>query len=165
MEFCFAAERTLGKLVKWLRVLGFDTLYEPEQTPLCFSELEPKRILLTRRTSCRDKTWDGHRFVVIRSDHYWDQLIEVIRATEITVASIRPFTRCIRCNTPLRSIKKMELQGKVPDYIWETHNTFKTCRRCRRIYWAGSHIERSAERIKGLFIDTDGKNDQKNGEI
>lgn len=150
MELCFAAEKTLGRLAKWLRILGYDTLFEPDLPAGYFMLLEPNRLLLTRRTPCRQ-----HRtvnpYLVIRTDHYWDQLGEVIRAAGMKAESIQPFSRCIRCNSAIISANKADLQGKVPDYIWETQDGFKTCQGCQRIYWPGSHIERSMERIRCLF--------------
>ncbi|MEW6672649.1 MAG: Mut7-C RNAse domain-containing protein [Thermodesulfobacteriota bacterium] len=150
MELCFAADKTLGRLAKWLRLLGFDTLYEPGFQAEDSSGLEPNRILLTRGAPDRRNRRDNP-CIVIRSDHYRDQLAEVVRALGLTSASIRPFSRCIRCNSAIMPAGKEGLQGKVPDYIWETHDAFKICQGCQRIYWPGSHIERSLERIGCLF--------------
>jgi uncharacterized protein with PIN domain len=150
MEVCFAAEKTLGKLAKWLRILGFDTLYEPDLPVGYFSGLEPNRMLLTRRALCRQSRTDNP-YVMIRTDHYWNQLIEVVKAAGIRAESIQPFSRCICCNSAIMPANKADLQGKVPDYVWETHDVFRICQRCQRIYWAGSHIERSMERIRCLF--------------
>ena len=150
MGVCFAAEKTLGRLAKWLRILGFDTLYEPDLPAGYFGGLESSRLLLTRRATGRQGR-TGNPYVVIRTDHYWDQLGEVIQAVGMTAESIQPFSRCIRCNSAIISANKADLQGKVPDYIWETHDVFRICQRCQRIYWSGSHIERSMERIRCLF--------------
>jgi len=150
MGLCFAAEKTLGKLAKWLRILGFDTLYEPDLPEGLFKDFEPERILLTRRHPIRQES-TGHSHVVIRSDHYWEQLLEVVRAVGITAESIRPFSRCIRCNSAIGPAAKAGLQGKVPDYIWETHDVFRVCPGCRRIYWPGSHMEHGMGRIRSLF--------------
>ena len=150
MELCFAAEKTLGRLAKWLRILGFDTLYEPDLAAGYFSGLEPNRTLLTRRAPFPLGRIDTPH-VVIRADHYWDQLVEVVQAAGITAESIRPFSRCIRCNSAIMPSGKADLQGKVPDYVWETHDVFRICRGCQRIYWSGSHVERSMEKIRSLF--------------
>jgi len=124
MELCFAVEKTLGRLAKWLRILGFDTLYEPDLPAGYFSGLEPSRLLLTRRTPCRQsRTVNPH--LVIRTDHYWDQLAEVIQAVDMTAESIQPFSRCIRCNSAIISANKSDLQRKLPDYNLETHDVFR----------------------------------------
>jgi len=150
MNLCFAADKTLGRLAKWLRILGFDTLYDPGLPAGCFSNLEPNRMLLLRNAPLRRDPKE-YPYIVIRSDHYWEQLVEVIQAAGITPGLIRPFSRCIRCNATIISAKKEDLQGKIPDYVWQTHDRFCICQGCQRIYWAGSHIERSMERIRCLF--------------
>jgi len=150
MELCFAADKTLGKLAKWLRILGFDTTYDPDLPAGCFGELEPERVLLTRRSDFR-KGRRENPYLVIRSDNYWKQLAEVVKALDITAESIRPFSRCISCNAITRSADKADLQGKIPDYVWETHDEFRSCPECHRIYWAGTHIEHSLERFRSLF--------------
>lgn len=150
MDFCFAAESSLGKLVKWLRILGFDTLYEPDCKEEVFRLLEPGRILLTRQAIKHHKP-SVPRCIRICSDHYTKQLLEVIRVLGIGPATIKPFSRCIRCNTAITLVEKEGLQGKVPDYIWETHDKFKICYGCQRIYWSGSHFKRAKEKIQTLF--------------
>lgn len=151
MDFCFAADHTLGKLAKWLRILGFDTFYPVDIDIKFLNSLEPDRIILTRRTLCRPEGHTEIPVVVIRSDHYWEQLLEVVRAVGMRAESIRPFSRCICCNSAIQPAVKADLQGKVPDYIWETNDFFRICPGCRRIYWSGSHVERSMERIRSLF--------------
>lgn len=151
MRLCFAADETVGRLAKWLRILGFDTWFEPDMPAGSFSGLEPDRILLTRRGSNRLQDRSDHPCVVIQSDHYRHQLLEVIRAVGMTADCIQPFSRCIRCNAATAAADKSDLQEKVPDYVWETHDVFSICPACRRVYWKGSHIERSMERIRRLF--------------
>jgi uncharacterized protein with PIN domain len=147
----FIAESTLGKLAKWLRILGFDTLYEPHvpgREPV--DTREGRRIFLTRtkRVAIRE---DSHNLIFITSNHPFDQLKEVIQALEIKAEDIQTFSRCIRCNTTIREIGRNDVQGKVPDYVWESHDTFHTCDQCRRIFWSGSHIEHSIEIIKRII--------------
>ena len=74
MNYCFAADRTLGKLLKWLRILGFDTIFESGISNKRFYEsLEPERVLLTRTAANRDRFTD-RRLVFIEADHVRDQL-------------------------------------------------------------------------------------------
>lgn len=89
--------------------------------------------------------------IFITSNHPFEQLREVVSALDIEKEDIRPFSRCIKCNTSIRRVEKNAVRGKVPDYIWETQDTFLTCSHCRRIYWSGSHIQRSRDIIQRLF--------------
>ena len=81
MEVCFAAEKTLGKLAKWLRILGFDTLYEPDLPVGYFSGLEPNRMLLTRRALYRQSRTDNP----YRAQHGKDQMpVQRLNSDRIT---------------------------------------------------------------------------------
>jgi uncharacterized protein with PIN domain len=151
MRYCFAAERTLGKLAKWLRLLGFDTVFEAQNSSAgFFKSLQSERILLTRTRSVREQ-YDTRQHVFIRSDHVRDQIQQVIHELGIVFEDIRPFSRCLSCNVEISEIGKDAVSGLVPDYVWETHDIFHTCPECRRIYWAGSHLQHSMKRIEELF--------------
>jgi uncharacterized protein with PIN domain len=151
MNPCFAAEKTLGKLAKWLRLLGFDTFYEPEITAARFIEtLENDRIVLTRTQRIK-KLLVSTRFIFIESDHLEKQLNQVVRELGLKVADTHPFSRCLRCNIQIVTAEKDSLWGRVPDYIFQTHDLFQKCPKCGRIYWPGSHTQRSLEKIRTLF--------------
>jgi uncharacterized protein with PIN domain len=143
----FEAERTLGKLAKWLRLLGFDTRCESETGR---DENGRERILLTR-TRRRWQRSGQRRCLLIEADSPFEQLREVIRALSIEPGDIQPFSRCIVCNTPIAAVEKSAVRDRVPDYVWETQEVFRQCRSCLRVYWSGTHTERSRRCIAGLF--------------
>ena len=147
----FAAEKTLGRLARWLRLLGFDTIFESDvNSRVFFERLEPERTLLTRTRYVRKK-YGARRLIFIGSNDPFEQLKQVIGELELKPEDIRPFSRCLKCNIAIVEIDKDSVFGQVPDYIWETHQSFRRCNQCGRIYWAGTHIKRSMERIKELF--------------
>jgi uncharacterized protein with PIN domain len=150
-DICFTAEATLGKLAKWLRILGFDTLYSPDVLRKeRINDRKKNRILLTR--TARNRNRDTLQpLVFITSNNPFEQLEEVVKELDLVASDIKPFSRCIRCNTRINQVDKDAVYGKVPDYIWQTHDKFQTCRQCRRIYWAGSHTRQSFEIIRQLF--------------
>ena len=151
MAFCFAADRTLGKLAKWLRILGFDTNIQIDVAANRFyANLERERIVLTR-TGAIKKQYKAHRLVFITSNHLELQLRQVITEIGICPADTRPFSRCIHCNVPIVDAAPEDVCGLIPDYIYETHNEFRKCLQCNRIFWPGSHTRRSLERIEHLF--------------
>lgn len=151
MKPCFAVEKTLGKLAKWLRLLGFDTLYEPEIAAGPFIEiLENERILLTRTQRIKKK-WGSRKHIFIESDHLEQQLDQVARELGLKTADTRPFSRCLQCNVLIVAAEKDSVRGRVPDYIFETQDFFQKCPKCGRIYWPGTHIQRSLEKIRSLF--------------
>jgi uncharacterized protein with PIN domain len=151
MEHLFAVDRSLGTLAKWLRILGYDTIYEPEVSAGEFYDRsEVPRILITRSKEIQ-KAWGSHDHVFISSNPLVEQLQQVVAQIGITREDIRPFSRCIHCNLAIDKINKNEVYGLVPDYIWETHDAFNCCNQCKRIYWSGSHAERSMDMIKMIF--------------
>jgi uncharacterized protein with PIN domain len=148
---CFAAEKTLGKLTKWLRLLGFDTQYEPELSGKRFIEnLEKDRILLTRTRRIR-KQFASRKLIFVESDHLEEQLSQIFHELGLKASQTRPFSRCLQCNVPIIAVEKNSLWGRVPDYIFETHDHFKKCTECDRIYWHGSHTRRSLVKIQQLL--------------
>ena len=149
-EIRFTVEMTLEKLAKWLRILGFDTVYAANVAGEKLIDTTKGRILLTRTKRIRNMKTAKER-IFITSNHPFEQLREVVLALGITKEDIRPFSICIQCNASMRLVEKNTVRGKVPDYIWETRDTFHTCSHCRRIYWSGSHIRRSRDIIKRLF--------------
>ncbi|UCD79391.1 MAG: Mut7-C RNAse domain-containing protein [Desulfobacterales bacterium] len=151
MNFSFATDRTLGKLAKWLRLMGFDTICETDVSSNWFYEhLDETRVLLTRTGKIRQR-FAARRLIFIEANDLFEQLAQVVDDLAITFNEIRPFSRCIECNTPIVNIGKETVYGLVPDYVWETHDNFSLCRQCERIFWRGSHTERSMDRIKRLF--------------
>ncbi len=151
MTPCFAAEKTLGKLMRWLRLLGFDTLYESEKSGQRFIEtLEKERIVLTRTQRIREK-FASRKLIFVESDHWEQQLIQIFRELDIKAAQTRPFSRCLQCNVPIKALEKSSVWGRVPDYIFETHAHFKQCLECDHIYWPGSHTQRSLDKIQHLL--------------
>ena len=157
MDFRFVADRSLGKLAKWLRILGFDTRYESGAlSRLLFENQESERIFLTRTEKFREMSGE-QRIVFIKSNYPVDQLKQVINDVGITHEDLRPFSMCTPCNSPIEVIHKDSVAGRVPDYIWETHDAFRRCPQCERIYWSGSHTKRSMERIQTLFAKVHNK--------
>jgi uncharacterized protein with PIN domain len=151
MNYLFIVDKSLGTLAKWLRILGFDTLYEPEvSTGEFYAPAVDSRILVTRSKQIQ-KRWGDREHVFVSSNLLIEQLKQVVDQIGIGRDDIRPFSTCLHCNLPIDKIDKNEVYGLVPDYIWETHDAFNRCNRCRRIYWSGSHAERSLELIDRLF--------------
>ena len=151
MTLYFAADRTLGKLTKWMRILGFDTTFEIDASAELFYEHLPiDRIVLTR-TGTIKKQFSDHRLVFVTSNYLDVQLKQVIAEVDIRQPDTRPFSRCLHCNVPIVDADPDEVCGLIPDYIYETNKEFHKCLQCNRIFWRGSHTKRSLERIEHLF--------------
>ncbi len=146
----FIVDNMLGKLAKWLRILGFDTSYPKyaNDVELLFSSLSENRILLTRDTGLI-KRKNLKDYIFIQSDNWLDQLQEVIKAAKLIsyITEENFLTRCPLCNTKLKPIERKKVIGWVPHYVYCTNKEFAMCPSCKKIYWRGTHIEK----IKGII--------------
>lgn len=135
----FVADAMLGKLAKWLRILGYDVAYAPAShaDSLVKQAWGEKRVVLTRNHHL--PRIEGVKVLLIESDHWREQLGEVIRGFRLRPGRNR-FRRCILCNQRLVSLKKERAEGKVPDFVFSHFPSFLRCPECDRIYWQGSHL-------------------------
>ncbi len=148
----FTCDCMLGSLSRNLRMLGFDTIFSrcaDLQKTLCDAARQG-RILITRRSALAH----GDAPVpvcFIAHDRVQDQVIQVLRAHSITPDRLHPFTRCVVCNRPLNPVDKQKAAGKVPEYIFNTEDSFSECSSCGRIYWRGTHYSNMQKKIEDLF--------------
>ncbi len=147
----FIVDAMLGRLARWLRILGFDTWYfrHISDRELVHLHLETGRILLTRDTGLVRRRGIG-RHLLVGSDAWEEQLREVVEAFHLEVAPDRVLRRCLLCNRPLRPLGREEVAGRVPDYVAAREEAFRGCDACGRIYWRGTHRRRMAEVIERL---------------
>lgn len=151
MPTSFAVERTLGRLGKWLRLMGFDAILESDYPQGTFEgPIIKDRIFLTRtRRVFRSRS--GLKSVLVVANDPFEQLAAIIRQLDLRPEDMKPFSRCLRCNQPIVSVSKESVLGVVPDYVWETTSIFSRCLRCGRVYWPGSHTSRSLEKLNTIF--------------
>ena len=147
----FVADVHLKTLARKLRMLGFDTLYNPELDDRQLAEAAEKehRILLTRDLGLL-KRGNLSRGLFLRSQHPAEQLREVVSRLDL-LAKARPLTRCIRCNALLSVIPVQEADlGRLPEDICSRGGTVSRCAACGRLYWRGSHYTKMRKEIRGL---------------
>lgn len=149
MDIRFIADRNLGTLTKWLRILGYDTLYERGNADLDFlrKAAAEGRIALTRKRNLACRPHPAC-LVVVKADRTPDQLAEVLEALTIIPNPVKRMTLCLRCNKPLEAIPKETAEGLVPVYVYQKYRQFRRCPLCGRIFWPGTHRERVEERLK-----------------
>jgi hypothetical protein len=141
----FVVDSMLGKVAKWLRILGFDTRYERLESGARIDQYASEGWLLITR----NRRWCGRsRVLCIKANDSMEQLAEVIEAASIRCEEIRPLHRCVRCNRPLEAISRDLAVGVVPDYVFETNTIFHRCPDCRRVYWPGTHPRRMMEQLR-----------------
>ena len=141
----------LGKLVKWLRVIGQDVIYGPHLTGygLIRAARRENRLILTRDRGLKKK--NPPKFIFIESDRYGEQLRQVIETCNLSPWD-KLFTRCLDCNSLLRPRSKESVQDIVPPYVFSTQEEFSECPQCRRVYWPATHHERMVEELKKIVL-------------
>ena len=138
------ADAMLGRLAKWLRALGYDTLYwRGDDAGLVRLAMVEDRLLLTRDTRLPSRLPVG-RSLLIESDHYDEQLRQVVSRFGLPP---RMGHRCLRCNLLLEPADKAALRSQVPEFVWNHHDRFARCPGCLRIYWEGTHYARMMETL------------------
>ena len=148
---CFAADRMLGKLAKWVRVLGYDVVYLRQAGDAEIrARLREGRILLTRDRRARPWHKQGKVFVV-KANNPEGQFREVVLGLGLAILDHALFSRCLRCNSVLETVSREEVREHVPEYIWQTHHQFHQCGDCGRFYWTGSHSERMRQRLNEIL--------------
>jgi len=138
----FVADVHLGGLARYLRMLGFDTLYDEtyRDAQIAAISARDRRIVLTR-----DRDLLMHRVIThgrfVRATRVREQLIEVVAAIDLS-GRFSPFTRCMECNTELAPVSRDTVQHRLPADTLNVFTQFSQCSACERIYWQGSHYRR-----------------------
>jgi hypothetical protein len=145
VEMKFIVDGMLGRLAKWLRILGYDTTYFPDldDDQLVRRARAEGRLLLTRDGGLARRR--GLQCLLIESDHLEEQLGQMV--AELALTGGHPFSRCPLCNMLLQKVEKPELEGRVPPHIFRTHKDFSLCPNCDRIYWPGTHWAKMREKL------------------
>lgn len=135
----FVADNHLGKLARFLRLLGFDTSYDQKwpDPELVSISVREGRVLLTRDVELLKHRKLTHGYYV-RATEPREQIVEVIRRFHLEEA-VDPFTRCMNCNGLLLEVDKTEVADEVPPRTRESVENYKRCTKCGQLYWPGSH--------------------------
>lgn len=154
----FVADVMLGRLARWLRALGYDTLYfrdAPDRRLLAVALAEGRR-LLTRDVALARRAREAG--LLVRAEGLDAQIEEVAQACGL--AGRRALSRCLECNGLLAPSSPAAVRGRVPPYTFATQREFWTCAGCDRVYWAGTHVEGIQRRL-GRVLETveDGRGD------
>jgi hypothetical protein len=150
----FITDVNVGKLGKWLRLMGYDTLFFDEQDDglMVKAAIAQGRIILTKDSEFMKRraiSTGRVKAVLVGSDRPDQQLSTVINTLELT-KEYRPFTRCLKCNSMLISRSKHEVEGSVPERVYEKQEQYMQCPSCRRIYWKGTHWQAMSGKLSRL---------------
>ena len=147
----FVLDTHLGRLMAYLRMLGFDTLYQNDYMDQELAQISRRegRILLTRDRGLLKRSIVTHGYCVRETDPR-RQLVEVLRHFDL-FGAIEPFRRCIRCNGLLRPVSKRVVSDRLPPKTQQYYDEFRICQDCDQIYWKGSHYQRMQQFVERIL--------------
>lgn len=147
----FIVDAMLGRLARWLRILGSDVAFEIDipDAVLVRRALEEERVILTRDRALTEE-WRVPRILIVESEAPLTQLQQVVGAFGLDWEA-RLFTRCSRCNTVLTAVTREHAAALVPPRILSEHERFLRCASCGRVYWGGSHSARMRQVLEGAL--------------
>ncbi|GAB3433647.1 Mut7-C ubiquitin/RNAse domain-containing protein [Massilia solisilvae] len=141
----FVADAHLGGLARFLRMAGFDTVYDNHIHDDEIAELAARegRVVLTRDRELLKRRTITHG-CYIHALKPEAQLRELFDRLDLS-ASVQPFALCLHCNLPVRAVDKASVADQLPPAVRAQHDEFTTCDCCGRVYWKGSHWKRMTD--------------------
>ncbi|MGA1824449.1 MAG: Mut7-C RNAse domain-containing protein [bacterium] len=142
-------DNMLGRLARWLRILGYDAVYSKSGIGCASTQTvnDPEAIILTRNTKLF-KNRGNKRALFIKDDYFQLQVRQVVQELGLHAVKNIFLSRCVECNETLSPIAKEDVEGKIPDYVFQTQSNFRQCKQCGRIYWQGTHYFQIENQLK-----------------
>jgi uncharacterized protein len=139
----------LARLARWLRLLGADVAWAPSLggADLLKRARAEGRVVLTRDKRLRT----APDALYLESNDFRGQLREVFAHFPFDPYS-RAFTRCLRCNSVLRSVPRDIVARRVPPFVYASFENFSECARCGRVYWSATHPQRAIGELRRIGI-------------
>ncbi len=147
----FIVDCMLGKLAKWLKILGFDTLFfsKIEDEELLSIARKDGRILLTKDTGLIQKAKDTET-LFLKSEEWPEQVQQVLQRFDLW-KKVHPHTRCIDCNVALKDLSKRDAKNLVSSFVFEHADSFALCPGCGKVFWRGSHFKDMEVQIEQIL--------------
>ena len=148
----FIVDSNVGKLTKWLRMMGYDTLFfnGSNDSGMVATALNEGRVILTRDTQIMKRrvvTSGQLKAILIQSDEPERQMQQTINTLNLD-CQFRPFAICLECNQPLLERSKQQIKDLVPLYVFQTQSQYMECPACHRIYWRGTHWQAMIRKLE-----------------
>ena len=137
----FVVDCMLGKLAKWLKILGFDALFfsKIEDDALLDIAADENRVLLTRDTRLIEKS-KRVKLLFIESENWRTQVEQVLDEFDLW-RDVKPNSRCIECNVRIKDLPREKAKNLVTPFVFENADTFALCPDCGRVFWRGTHLK------------------------
>ena len=137
----FVVDCMLGKLAKWLKILGFDAIFfnKIEDDALLEIARGEGRILLTRDTGLIERI-ENDKSLFIKRENWRTQVEQVLDQFDLW-KDVKPNSRCIECNVRVKDLPKEKAKNLVTPFVYENADTFALCPDCGRVFWRGTHLK------------------------
>ena len=167
MEITFIVDSNAGKLARWLRMMGYDTLFfsDIEDGHLVDMAMKEGRVVVTRDTQIAKRRVAANgslKMILSRDDDPKQQLLQVLKELNLDCRQLQ-FTRCLECNQRLVSRSKEEVKDLVPPYVFRTQTQYMQCLSCSRIYWQGTHWQRMKRALEEIAANSAGRAESRMG--
>ncbi len=154
MQIKFIVDNNVGKLAKWLRIIGYDTLLFKEKNDSKMIEiaLNEDRVILTKNSQIMKRrlvTNGKLKAVHIKYDEPKVQLRETVKILNLD-HHFNPFSLCLKCNQKLVPRNKEEMRDLVPPRVFEIQEQYMECPSCHRIYWHGTHWQAMVRELESI---------------
>jgi len=147
----FIADINLGDIVKYMRILGLDLYYDPLLSTREIIEISKRenRVILTKSRKFL-KFKDVSHGIFIRPGTTTEQIRRIIDCLDIK-DKIKPFSRCLRCNTLLNIVLKEKILDRIPPKTKEFCDEYVQCQSCDKIYWKGTHFINMKKAVRQIL--------------
>jgi len=154
----FIVDHNVGKLTRWLRIMGYDTLFfngenDSEMVARAYAD---GRIILTKDTEIMQRrviTYGHLNAILIKSEEPERQINQMINELDLD-CRFKSFSLCLECNQPLKVVCKEKVEDMVPAHVFQTQSEYMQCPACHRIYWKGTHWEVMNRKLDRLMEET-----------
>lgn len=148
----FVADCMLGRLAKWLKILGFDCRYDraAEDSEIVRMAEAEDLVILTRDTRLVERR-AARRYLIVTSDDPDEQVRQVVEAFGLPIDPARFLSRCLPCNAALVPLPHTEAAARVPPFVASTQRSFARCPSCGQIYWGATHRADIVDRLERIF--------------
>ncbi len=165
METKFVVDINAGKLARWLRLIGYDTLLftDKDDSQMIRIAFEQGRIILTKDSQFMKRrliTSGRVKALLVAGEDSADQLRQAAEAFHLDYQH-KPFSICLECNCKLEPRAKEEVKDLVPPYVFKTQNSFMECPCCHRIYWQGTHWQSMESQLEKFLVNKSVKSEVK----
>lgn len=140
----FLLDGMLGKLARWLRMLGYEALYENDRSDddlLSMAKQDSLTLLTSDEELYRTATFRGIQTFLVLGRTETERLAELADRYNLRLKINTRKSRCPSCGCGIKKVPKRSVQVSVPSATFKVYRTFWLCTNanCGKVYWHGSH--------------------------